>query len=81
MVWEADENPSTVSLASVSPEHEYDQSIITVAEVPALSPRSALPAQSAQPTEYPLTTLVAMSAALAPPKADSPLRQHAVLQA
>ena len=43
MVWEADENPFAVSLASVSPEHEYDQSGVTVAEVPALSPRSALP--------------------------------------
>ena len=52
----------------MSPEHEYDQSVVTMAEVPALSPQSALPA------EYPLTTLVAMSAALAPPKADSPLR-------
>ena len=76
-----DENPSSMSQASVSPEHEYDQSGVTVAEVPALSPRSALPAQSAQPTKYPLTALVAMFTTLAPPEADSPLRRHAILQA
>ena len=46
MVWEVDENPSAVSLALVSPEHEYDHSVATMAEVPALSPRSALLAQS-----------------------------------
>ena len=44
MVWEVDKNPFSVSLALVSPEHEYDQSVVTVAEVLALSPRSALPA-------------------------------------
>ena len=44
MVWEADENPSSVSQASVSPKHEYDQSVIVVAKVPTLSPRSTLPA-------------------------------------
>ena len=44
VVWEADEDPSSVSQASASPEHEYDKSIIAVAEVPALSPRSAVPA-------------------------------------
>ena len=78
MVWEVDKNPSFVSQALVSPEHEYDQSVVTMAEVPALSPRSALPSQSA---EYPLTALVVVSAALAPPEADSPLRRHAILQA
>ena len=67
MVWEVDKNPFSVSLALVSPEHEYDQSVVTVAEVLALSPLSA------QPAKYPLTTLVAVSALVTPPKADSPL--------
>ena len=49
-----------MSLASVSPGYEYDQSGVTMAEVPALSPWSALPPESA------------LSALLAPPKADSP---------
>ena len=76
MVYEVDKNPSSVSQASASPEHEYDKSIIAVAEVPALSPRSALP------TEYPLTALLAVSAAQwSPPEANSPLYRHAVLQA
>ena len=52
MVWEVDESPSSVSQASATPEYEYDQSIVAVAEVPALSPRSALPAR------YPLTALL-----------------------
>ena len=47
MVWKVDESPSSVSQASVSPKHEYDQSVVAVAEVPALFPRSALPTQSA----------------------------------
>ena len=64
-----------MSQASVSPEHEYDQSIVTVAEVPALPTRSALPA------EYPMTALVAVFVVVAPPEADSPLKRHAVLQA
>ena len=56
-----------MSLASVSPGYEYDQSDVTVAEVPALSPWSTLPA------EYPLIALLAVFATLAPPEADSPL--------
>ena len=65
----ADENPSAVSLASVSPRYEYDQSDITVAEVPALSPQSALPPMSA------------LSIVVAPPEAESPPKQHGVPQA
>ena len=61
-----------MSLASVSPGYEYDQSDITVAEVPALSPQSALPPESA------LSALLAESAAVAPPKADSPPKRHVV---
>ena len=60
MVYVADENPSTVSLPSVSPGYEYDQSGEAMAEVPALSPRSALPPMSA------------LSTTMAPPKAESP---------
>ena len=78
MVWEADKNPFVVSLPSVSPRYEYDQSGITVAEVPALSPLSALPPESAQ---HPLTALVAVSTAVAPPEAESPPKQHVVPQA
>ena len=52
--------------ASVSPEHEYDQSVVTMVEVPALSPRSALPPESA------LFALLAKPAAVAPYEADSP---------
>ena len=69
LVWEADENPSTVSLSSVSPGYEYDQSGVTVAEVPALSSRSALPPMSA------------LSAVVAPPEAESPPKQHGIPQA
>ena len=74
MVREADENPSAISLASVSPKHEYDQSVVTVAEVPPLSPRSALPLEFALSVGCPLTALLAVSTAVAPPKADSPLK-------
>ena len=63
-----------MSQASTTPEYEFDQSVVAMSEVPTLSPWSALPTQSAQPTEYPLTTLVFVPAALAPPEADSPLR-------
>ena len=42
--WEADKNPSSVSQASVSPENEYEKSVVTVAEVHTLSP---LPPKSA----------------------------------
>ena len=73
-----DKNPSSVSLVSVSPGYEYDQSGVTVAEVPALSPLFALPPES---TQHPLTTLVAVSAAVAPPEAESPPKQHVVPQA
>ena len=44
-----------------------------MAEVPVLSPWSALLAQSAQPAEYPLTALVPVSTAVTPFEADSPL--------
>jgi len=74
VVWEADENPSAVSLASVSPEHEYDQSIVIVAEVPALSPRSALPPEFALSVGCPLTALLAVSAVVAPPEANFHLK-------
>ena len=57
MVWEVDENPSSVSQASMTPECMYDQSIKAMAVLPALS------AQSTLPTEYPLTTLLVVSAA------------------
>ena len=62
MVKEADENPSFVSLASVSPGYKYDQSDKAMAEVPALSSRPVLPPKSA---------LLAVAAAVTPPKADS----------
>ena len=74
MVWEVDENPSSMSQASVSPEHEYDQSVVTMAEVPALSPRSALPPESALSARYPLTALLAVLATQwSPPEANSHL--------
>ena len=69
MVLEVDENPSYVSLASVSPRYEYDQRGVTVAEVPTLSP---LPALIPEP---------ALSAAVAPPEAKSPPKQHGIPQA
>ena len=72
MVLEVDENPSYVSLASVSPRYEYDQSGVTMAEVLALSPLYALPLESA---------LLAVAPAVTPPKADSHPRQLVVLQA
>ena len=70
MVWEADENPSSVSQASVSPENEYEKSVVTVAEVHTLSP---LPPKSALFAGYPLTALLAMPAAVSLPEADSHL--------
>ena len=74
MVWEVDKNPSFVSQALVSPEHEYDQSVVTMAEVPALSPRSALPPEFALTVGYPLTALLAVPTTQhSPPKADSHL--------
>ena len=75
MVWEVDENPFSVSQASVTPEYVYDQSIEAVAALPTLSTKFALPA------EYPLSALLAVSAAQSPPKADSPLKRHVVPQA
>ena len=60
----------------MTPECVYDQSVEAVAVLPTLS------AQSTLPTEYPLTALLAVSTAQwPPPKADSPVKQHAVLQA
>ena len=75
MVWKVDESPSSVSQASVTPKCMYDQSVEVVAMLPTLSPQSALPA------EYPLSTPLAMSTAMSPPEADSPLKRHAVLLA
>ena len=69
MGWEANENPSAVSLPSVLPGYEYDQSGVTEAEVPTLSPQSTLP---------PVSALLAV---VAPPKAESPPKQHGVPQA
>ena len=48
-----------------------------MAEVLALSPLSALPPES---TQHPLTALVAMFAAVAPPEAESSPKQHDVPQ-
>jgi len=70
-----DESPSSVSQASVTPKCMYDQGVEVVAMLPTLSPQSALPA------EYPLSTPLAMSAAMSPPEADSPLKRHVILQA
>ena len=69
MVEVVDKNPSAEWLTSVKLGHGYDQSGEAVAEVPALSPRSALPPVSA------------LSAAVAPPEAKSPPKQHVVPQA
>ena len=49
MVEAVDENPCAEWLASVKLGHEYDQSGITMAKVPALSPRFALSAAVAPP--------------------------------
>jgi len=68
-VWEANESPSSVSQALVTPECVYAQSVEVVAMLPALS------------TEYPLSAPLSVSAALSPPEADSPLKRHAVLLA
>ena len=70
VVYVADENPSAMSLPSVSPRYEYDQSGVTVAEVPALSPLSAVPPESA---------LLAVPATVTPPEAEDPQREDVVL--
>ena len=57
MVWELDESHVSISKASMTPECVYDQSVEAVAVLPTLS------AQSTLPTEYPLTALLAVSAA------------------
>ena len=63
-----------MSQASATLEYEYDQSIVAVAEVPALSPQSALPPESAMLARYPLTALLAVPAAQqSPPEANSHL--------
>ena len=62
MVWEADKNPSAVSLPSVSPRYEYDQSGEAMAEVSALSHLTAIPPESA---------LLAVAPAVTPHEADS----------
>ena len=67
-----------MSLASVLPWYEYNQSGITVAEVPALYPLSTIPPEYAQ---HPLTALVAVSTVVAPPKAEYPPKQHTIPQA
>ena len=60
----------------MTPECVYDQSVEAVAVLPTLS------AQSTLPTEYPLTALLAVSAAQqSPPEADTSLYQHVILQA
>ena len=74
MVWEVDESPSSVSQASVTPKCMYDQSVEVVAMLPTLSPQSALPA------EYPLSTLLAVSAAQSPQR-QTLLQRDAILQA
>ena len=75
MVWEVDENPSSMSQASVTPECVYDQSIKVVAMLPTLSPQLPLPARC------PLYALPTVSTAQSPPESDSPLKRHTVLQA
>ena len=55
-------NPSAVSLTSVRLEHGYNQSGEAMAEVPALSPRPALP---------PNSNLLAVAAAVTPPETNS----------
>ena len=75
MVWEVDESPSSVSKASVTPECECDLSVEAVAMLPALSPQPTLP------TKHFLPALPTVSAAQSPPKSDSPLKRHVVLQA
>ena len=78
-----DENPSTVSLPSVSPRYEYDQSGITMAEVTALSPRPARPAhppESAVLAVPPESALLPMAVAVTLPEVDPHQWQHAVLQ-
>ena len=64
MVSEVDENPSSVSLPSVSPGYEYDWSDEAVAEVPALSPLTAVTPESA---------LLVVPTVVAPPEIDSHL--------
>ena len=59
MVWEVDENPSSVSQASVTPECVCDWSVEAMTMLLALSPQPAL---------------LTVADALSPPKADSPLR-------
>ena len=74
MVWEVDESLTFVSEASMTPECVYDWSVEAVAVLPALPPQLALP------IERPLSTLPTVSAAQSPPKSDSPLKRHTVLQ-
>jgi len=75
VVWEVDESPSSVSLALVTLEYVYDQSVKAMVVLPALSPQPALPA------EYPLSAMPTESAAQSPPKAKSPPKRHTILQA
>ena len=75
MVWEVDESPASVSEASVTPKCVCYWSIKAMAVLPALPPQLALP------TEHPLSALPTVSAAQSPPKSDSPLKRHVVLQA
>ena len=83
MVEAVDENPCAEWLASMKLGHEYDQSGVTVAMVPALSPR---PAGSAHPPEMAVSTVPLVSAelaeatAVAPPEAEPHQWQLAVLQ-
>ena len=66
MVWEAGESPSSMSQASVTPKYVYDQSVEVMVVLLALSPQPAL---------------LTVADALSPPKDDSPLNRHVVLQA
>ena len=75
MVWEVDESPASMSEALVTPECVCDWSVKAVAVLPALPPQPTLPA------EHSLFALLTMSAAQSPPKSDSPLKRHVILQA
>ena len=74
MVEVVDENPCAEWLASVKLGHGYDQSGVTMAMVPPLSPQ---PARPAHPPETVVTavppdsTLLVVPTAVTPPEAES----------
>ena len=80
MVEVVDENPCAEWLASVKLGHEYNQSSVAVARVPARSPR---PPRPAGPPESALSALLvgaaAMTPAVTPPEAEDPQREDIVL--